>query len=69
MAYLELKGGRERVFDFASSNAVLAAAHTSYTPRAARPRPLAPRLSAEEAAAHTIFVSELGEAAIWKKFA
>jgi DNA polymerase-3 subunit epsilon len=69
MAYLELKGGRERVFDFATASAVLAGAQASHTPRATRPRPLAPRLSAEEAAAHTIFVSELGEAAIWKKFA
>ncbi len=69
MAYLELRGGRERVFDFATSGSVLAAAQTSYTPRAQRPRPLAPRISAEEEAAHTIFVSELGEAALWKKFA
>ena len=69
MAYLELKGGRERVFDFATATAVLAGAQASHTPRATRPRPLAPRLSAEEAAAHTIFVSELGEAAIWKRFA
>ena len=67
MAYLELRGGRERVFDFATAGAVLAAAQATHVPRAPRPRPLAPRLSAEEAAAHTIFVSELGEAAIWKK--
>ena len=69
MAYLELKGGRERVFDFATAGAVLAGTQASHTPRAPRPRPLEPRVSAEEAAAHTIFVSELGEAAIWKKFA
>jgi DNA polymerase-3 subunit epsilon len=69
MAYLELKGGRERVFDFATSTTVIAAAQASYAPRAPRPRLLAPRLSPQEAEAHTIFVSELGEAAIWKKFA
>jgi DNA polymerase III subunit epsilon len=69
MAYLELRGGRERVFDFATTGAVLAAGQASYVPRAPRPRPLEPRVSAEEAAAHTIFVSELGEAAIWKKYA
>ena len=69
MAYLELRGGRERVFDFATAGAVLTAAQTSHAPRAPRPRPLAPRISAEEAEAHTLFVSELGEAAIWKKFA
>lgn len=69
MAYLELRGGRERVFDFATASAALATTQAAPVPRAQRPRPLSPRLSAEEAAAHTIFVSELGESAIWKKFA
>jgi DNA polymerase III subunit epsilon len=31
----------------------------------ARPRPLPPRLTAEEAAAHAAFVESLGEGAIW----
>ena len=69
MAYLELRGGRERVFDFATNGAGLATGQASHIPRAPRPRPLDPRVSAEEAAAHTIFVSELGESAIWKKYA
>jgi DNA polymerase-3 subunit epsilon len=37
--------------------------------RAPRPRPLAPRISPEEQAAHAAFIAEMGEAAIWKKFA
>lgn len=70
MAYLELKGGRERAFDFAAAGSLAGAAtQMSHTPRAQRPAPLAPRLSEEELNAHTIFVSDLGEAALWKKFA
>jgi DNA polymerase-3 subunit epsilon len=70
MAYLELKGGRERAFDFATTSSMaIAAAQSSHVPRATRPVPLAPRVSPEEQAAHTIFVSDLGEAALWKKFA
>jgi DNA polymerase III subunit epsilon len=34
----------------------------------ARPQPLAPRLSAEERAAHLAFVATLGEGAIWRDY-
>jgi len=68
MCYLELKGGRERAFDFAAKN-VAAAAQAANISRAPRPTPLAPRISAEEQAAHEAFVASLGEAAIWKKYA
>ncbi len=68
MAYLELKGGRERAFDFAMSS-LSGASGTVHTARPQRPAPLPPRISADEHAAHTIFVSDLGEAAIWKKYA
>jgi DNA polymerase III subunit epsilon len=68
MCYLELKGGRERAFDFAARSVAAAtqAAHIMRTPRTA---PLAPRISAEEKAAHDAFIEKLGEAAIWKKYA
>ena len=33
-----------------------------------RPRPLAPRRSAEEAAAHAAFIATLGENAIWNEY-
>jgi DNA polymerase III subunit epsilon len=66
MAYLELRGGRERAFDFAAAGS--AAAQATHTPRAQRPRPLAPRINSHEQAAHAAFLKELGEGAIWKKY-
>jgi DNA polymerase III subunit epsilon len=68
MCYLELKGGRERAFDFAARS-VAAATQAPHINRAQRPAPLAPRISAEEKAAHDAFIAQLGEAAIWKKYA
>jgi DNA polymerase III subunit epsilon len=63
--YLELIGGRQP--DFALS---IAADPRPGGPEGAwrlpaRPRPLPPRLNAEEAAAHAAFVESLGEGAIW----
>jgi DNA polymerase-3 subunit epsilon len=66
MAYLELRGGRERAFDFAAAGS--AAAQATHTPRAQRPRPLASRINTHERAAHAAFLRELGEGAIWKKY-
>jgi DNA polymerase III subunit epsilon len=68
MAYLELRGGRERAFDFASAT-IAGLGQATHTPRAQRPAPLAPRISAEEQGAHAAFLAELGESAIWKKYA
>jgi DNA polymerase-3 subunit epsilon len=66
MAYLELRGGRERAFDFAVAGG--ATVQATHAPRAQRPRPLAPRISREEQTAHAAFLKELGEGAIWKKY-
>jgi len=66
MAYLELRGGRERAFDFAAAGG--ATAQATHAPRAQRPKPLASRISREEQAAHAAFLKELGEGAIWKKY-
>ena len=68
-AYLELRGGRERAFDFASSTSKAASIQARQTPRLQRPKPLASRISAEEEAAHAAFIGGLGENAIWKKYA
>jgi DNA polymerase-3 subunit epsilon len=38
-------------------------------PRAARPRPLPPRLTPDEAQAHAQFVAKLGEDSVWARFA
>jgi DNA polymerase-3 subunit epsilon len=67
-AYLELRGGRERAFDFATSASVAALAQAASIPRRQRPTPLAPRLTPEEEAAHAAFIGALGENAIWRKF-
>ncbi|MFC3571412.1 DNA polymerase III subunit epsilon, partial [Paracoccus simplex] len=36
--------------------------------RGARPRPLAPRITEAEAAAHAGFVATLGEKAVWLRY-
>jgi DNA polymerase-3 subunit epsilon len=64
--YFELQGARERSLDLAGSGAgQTVAARSDYGPR---PRPLAPRLSEVEAAAHRAFVSEI-VGALWLKTA
>ncbi|MFT3974858.1 MAG: DNA polymerase III subunit epsilon [Amaricoccus sp.] len=63
--YLELMGGRQP--DFALSVVATGGAGTvaaTWAPPA-RPRPLAPRVTAAEAEAHAAFVAELGAAALW----
>ncbi|MBK0400520.1 DNA polymerase III subunit epsilon [Limibaculum sp. M0105] len=68
--YLELMGGRQTGFalnvaDQKSEQKVAVAAPGATA--AQRPRPLAPRLSDAEAAAHDAFLAELGENAMWLK--
>lgn len=66
--YLELTGERQAALGLTAANAA-----TPGQARAARvkprPKPLAARLSAEEAAQHHAFVETLGEGAIWKTYA
>lgn len=67
--YLELCGGKERALDLTPAvvkTAVsLAAGHTAY---GLRPRPLAPRSTPEERAAHDAFIaSTLKDKAVWLK--
>jgi DNA polymerase-3 subunit epsilon len=68
MAYLELRGGRERKLDLGSDSDVARIGQATYTPRMPRPVPLGALVTAEELAAHAAFVAELGDAAVWKKF-
>ena len=68
--YLELSGGRERALELHSTASMKAAVHAASVATAygARPRPLASRLTEEEAAAHAAFVSDvLKDKAIWLK--
>lgn len=67
MAYLELRGGRARAFDFATDATRVRAGEASYPRRPQRRETLAPLLTPEEAAAHAAFIETLGPAAIWKQ--
>ncbi len=70
MAYLELRGGRERAFNFGNGNGSNASGQVVFTPRRQRQAPLPSRLTQAEAEAHAAFVETLGDkdhTAIWKK--
>lgn len=65
--YLELLGGRARVFEFsATASAELGAERV---PARQRARALPSALTPEEAARHREFVEKLGDDAIWRQFA
>jgi DNA polymerase-3 subunit epsilon len=68
MAYLELRGGRERAFDFANNGGGSGQGQVTYLPKRPRPTPLPSRVTPEESAAHTAFLQTLGDAPIWKKY-
>jgi len=67
--YLELKGGRERRLALGGgviASAVAAVARVAYGPR---PRPLAPRSTEEERAAHVAFIREVVKSeTLWERF-
>ena len=67
--YLELCGGRERGLDLTSEAARTAVALAANAPAyGARPRPLAPRSTDQERAAHEAFIaSALKDKAVWLK--
>lgn len=65
--YLELVGGRQPGLSLLAETAAPAAGPAALR-RAGRPRPLPPRLSPEEEAAHAAFVEKLGDAALWKRW-
>lgn len=64
--YLELIGGRQTalVLEASMTRRPFAAATAQVSLQ--RPRPLPPRLTAEERAAHDAFVADLGDQALWK---
>lgn len=67
MAYLELRGGRERRFEFLSASQTGGAAVTR-TPRPQRPSPLGSRVTSEEETAHAAFIATLGDNPIWRRY-
>ncbi len=64
--YLELIGGRQPTMSLVSRRATLREESGDWVARP-RPRPLPPRLTDAEAAAHAAFVETLGDGAIWKR--
>ena len=66
--YLELIGGRQPDFALATETSQQTNnGSTSNWRPAPRPQPLDPKLTKEEAAAHTAFLEQLGDGAVWKK--
>ena len=66
--YLELVGGRQPDFGLAGSAGQSSGddSESAWQP-GPRPKPLAPRITKEEAAAHAAFIDSLGNDAMWKK--
>jgi DNA polymerase-3 subunit epsilon len=64
--YLELLGGRQQGLGLAIVAGPSAASAGDWVVPA-RPRPLAPRLSEAERAAHAAFIAELGQGALWHR--
>ncbi|HSF93047.1 MAG TPA: DNA polymerase III subunit epsilon [Paracoccaceae bacterium] len=68
--YLELIGGRQPDLVLSVVTGGRGGGETSdanwIAPK--RPKPLAPRLTAEEKAAHDAFIDQMGDEAFWKKF-
>ena len=75
--YVEMLGERQARLELASDRSVHAPSPTAAsairssarTPVRARPRPLAPRLTADDLALHETFVAQLGPRAIWLEVA
>jgi len=71
--YLELIGGRQPDFGLEAGPATVGTSADKSVQGGTwrpgpRPRPLPPRLSPEEAAAHDAFVRDLGDGALWNRF-
>ena len=67
--YVELLGERQATLGLAKSSDAADAAVQIRAGRAkARPRPLPPRLTPEDEAAHAAFVESLGSNAIWRRY-
>ncbi len=67
--YLELRGGRERRLDLEQAAALGVGQMIAQAAYGARPRPLAPRITPAEKAAHEAFVAtELAGEAVWLRF-
>ncbi len=68
MAYLELRGGKERAFDFGASATGAAASAIERPARPQRSQPLPSRVTELEAAEHAAFIGKMGDKAVWKRY-
>ncbi|MEC9368447.1 MAG: DNA polymerase III subunit epsilon, partial [Pseudomonadota bacterium] len=66
--YIELIGGHQARLELAAQDMAAAVQAAATAPAQQRPRPLLPRCSTEEAAAHRAFVAALGAEAIWLRY-
>jgi DNA polymerase III subunit epsilon len=66
--YLELIGARQASLVLVETGSAQTGANASAKIIRIRPLPLAPRVSADDRAAHAAFVATLGEAAIWRQY-
>ena len=66
--YLELRGGREARLDLSAAIANGVAQAVAQAVHGPRPRPLAPRITEGEAAAHQAFVLNELKGAVWMRF-
>jgi len=67
--YLELKGGKERRLDLASTRTSLAVAAFAAAGHAPRPHPLQPRATEAETAAHAAFLAaNLKDRSLWEAY-
>jgi DNA polymerase-3 subunit epsilon len=67
--YLELKGGRERRLELASASMAAEVAVASRTAYGARPRPIEPRATEDERAAHATFIRDVvKDETLWARF-
>ena len=64
--YLELIGGRQPDFGLGVAQGGAGGRADRYAPPP-RPRPLTPRLTESERAAHEAFIAEMGEGALWRR--
>lgn len=66
--YIELLGERQATLSLAGEIEIAAVAGNTRRETPRRPRPLPPRLTAEQEAAHRAFIAELGPEAIWNRY-
>jgi DNA polymerase-3 subunit epsilon len=66
--YVELIGARQANLGLATVASGTAESRAAAAAARTRPQPLAPRIAAEDRAAHRQFVASLGESAIWRDY-